>query len=48
MTFCSLNNKLYNRLYPKKTPGMHLYCCNDAVPWLKQSKKLNLSMCSDF
>ena len=38
MNFRTLKNKLYNKLYPKKTPGMHFYCCNDAVPWLNKAK----------
>ena len=24
--------------YTRKTPGMHFYCCNDAVPWLNEAK----------
>ena len=36
MYFRTLKNKLYNRFYPK-TPGMHYYCCNDAVPWLNEA-----------
>ena len=27
-----------NRLYPKKTTGMHWLGCNDAVPWLNETK----------
>ena len=38
MNFCTLNDKLYNRLYLKKTPGMHFYCCNDAISWLNEAK----------
>ena len=38
MNFRTLKNKLYNRLFPEKTPGMHFYCCNDAVPWLNEAK----------
>ena len=37
MIFRSLKNKPYNRFYPE-TPGMHFYCCNDAVPWLNEAK----------
>ena len=37
MNFCTLKNKLYNKFY-LKTPGMHFYCCNDAVPWLNEAK----------
>ena len=37
MNLRTLENKLYNRFYPK-TPGMHFYCCNDAVPWLNGAK----------
>ena len=24
--------------FTRKTPGMHFYCCNDAVPWLNEAK----------
>ena len=36
MNFRTLK-KLYNT-FPLKTPGMHFYCCNDAVPWLNEAK----------
>ena len=37
MNFYTLNNKFYNRFYPKNTWNA-FYCCNDAVPWLNKAK----------